>query len=229
LIWAPGFQIFTYILLEKPYYLMVFCLYPLINLILTHLKSPLIESIRFPILETYIENNENKSWRKSDREVHLGLGLSPILFVITLHWALGRFKLLSPEFTYKAYADDRSFYFKTTWLRTFKKISCQSWLRLIFTLWTQPNAILLYLNYLPLLQQSGIRLCTPPPKKKSGWIRILWIWVKPYRSLDLTLYISQSIRQQIVSTYYRGQEIPLDLKGSTRGRSYKTVTKRPST
>lgn len=57
----------------------------MINLILHHLKSPLIESSFFPNFETFVENMYNKSWRTSDRSVHMGLGISPLLFVITLN------------------------------------------------------------------------------------------------------------------------------------------------
>jgi hypothetical protein len=60
----------------------------LINLILTHLKSPLVESQFFPTFETYVENLKNIPWRKGNRSVHMGIGISPILFVITVNWVL---------------------------------------------------------------------------------------------------------------------------------------------
>jgi len=41
----------------------------------------------------------------------MGLGISPILFVITLNWALQRSNLTDSHFQHKWYADDGSFYF----------------------------------------------------------------------------------------------------------------------
>ena len=83
---------------------------PLKNLILHHLSSPLVESPSFPTWETYTENAMNQAWRKSSRSVHMGLGISPILFVITQHWILNRLNLKTSDLTYKWYADDGSFY-----------------------------------------------------------------------------------------------------------------------
>jgi len=82
-----------------------------INLIIHHLNSPLRSAPSFPTLETFIEHHENMDWRRGNRSVHMGLGISPILFVITANWALNQLKLKTIDIAYKTYADDWSFYF----------------------------------------------------------------------------------------------------------------------
>ena len=57
---------------------------PIINLLLQPLTSRVKRADYYPTLETYIEDCENERWRHSNRSVHMGLGISPILFVITL-------------------------------------------------------------------------------------------------------------------------------------------------
>lgn len=156
----------------------------LISLILTHLKSNQQESLTFPTLETYIEHEENLAWRKSDRSVPMGLSFSPILFVIALDWCLRELKLLSPDLTYKWYADDGSIYFRTKWLHRFYKMSNLSLWEIFQLLFRGENPIIHYLNSRSLLQEAGIQLCS----KKSGLVRFFSLWLKPYKSLGLTLY-----------------------------------------
>lgn len=194
----------------------------IINLILNYLSSPLVESKTFPTLETYIENQENQGWRHGPRSVHMGLGISPILFVITCRWAMNQIKLLTPqpgEFTYKSYADDFSFYFNTKWLYSFYRESGESLIDLLLSLYEGNNPILTYLNSHPLLCKVGIKFCLT----KSGLVRFWGIWLKPYKSLGLCLYTSQSYFEQILNKFL-DEPISLDLRASTRGRGSNPIT-----
>lgn len=193
----------------------------LIQLLLLHLKSPLKESTLFPTFESYVENKLNKSWRLGNRSVHMGLGISPILFVITVKWVMSQVSLLRRDyghFDFKGYADDFSFYFNLSWLYRFYQTSGYS----LYTLFTHylrgENSILTYLNQLPILKESGVKFCT----QKSGYVRIFWIWIKPYKSLGLSLYTTLSVYKQIVYTILK-KSVPLDLEGSTRGRGANPV------
>lgn len=84
----------------------------LINLIITHLQTYSTKAVSFPTLETYIENHENLVWKKSCRSVPMGIGISPILFVISLNWALNQIDLLKSNAQMKWYADDGSIFLK---------------------------------------------------------------------------------------------------------------------
>jgi hypothetical protein len=186
----------------------------LVNLLLHHLRSPLIESVKFPTFETFVENCENLNWRKSCRSVHMGLGISPLLFVITLNWyfkTLGLTQL--KNFNYKSYADDISFYFDLTWLLEFYKKSGETVTNLLLQLLKGLNPILTYLNHHPLSEETGVKYCL----KKSGMVRIFNIWTKPYKSLGLTLFTPLTQLQQVLY-HITSSDLPLDLKGSTRGR-----------
>jgi len=194
---------------------------PVRHLILQHLASPLTESSWFPTLETYIENSYNRNWRKSSRSVHMGLGISPILFVITQDWALRTQQLLLPGLTYKWYADDGSFYFTSSGLYNLVKSTYSYSTLLSWDLYS--NLFVNLLNPLPLLKSSGLKLC----KKKSKWVRLFGIWLTPYISLGLKIYSPAGIFQQLLLKLL-GQPIPLKLQGWTRGRGANPVTGRPS-
>ena len=199
----------------------------IINLIMNYLSSPLVESKTFPTLETYIENQENQGWRQGPRSVHMGLGISPILFVITCRWAMSQINLLTPqpgEFTFKSYADDFSFYFNLKWFYTFYRESGESLLDLLTSLSEGQNPILNYLNKNPLLQTAGIKFCP----QKSGLVRIWGFWLKPYKSLGLCLYTTQSLSEQILN-WILDEPITLDLRASTRGRGYNPCTRKRGT
>lgn len=196
----------------------------LINLILTHLKSPLQASSTYPTLETYIEHEENLPWRESDRSVPMGLGISPILYVITLNWVFRRVKLHSKNFTSKWYADDGSLYFNTSWLLNFPIWSKKGYLWIIKELYHRRNPILSYFNNHPLFLEAGLKF----DSKKSGWVRIWGIWIKGYKSLGLTLYTSLSLLSQL-TLLLQSKSIPLSLKGSTRGRGSNPSKGTPST
>jgi len=197
----------------------------LINLFLTHLNSTPHSASTFPTEETFIEHAENKSWKQSCRSVHMGLGISPILFVITLNWALIQEKVLSPNLTYKWYADDGSIYLNLKGLWEFflsRKLPDKR--NMIRSIFNNKNPVLETLDQSRLFKQVGLRICP----KKSGWVRILGLWIKPYKSLGLTLLTSLNLLDQIK---YRilNKPIPYKLKGSTRGRGANPVKNKPST
>lgn len=196
----------------------------LINLILTHLKSPLITAPTFPTFESFVEHHENLLWRKSDRSVHMGLGISPILYVITLHWGLQQLNLLNPYFTYKAYADDLTFFFQPRWIWNYFTRDWLTSLTFFASILTSQNPLLHSLNQEPLLQKIGLRFCLT----KSGWVRIQWIWIRSLKSLGLTLYCKDNLWTQITKLYYH-LPLTLHLKGSTRGRGMNPKTGKRST
>jgi hypothetical protein len=196
----------------------------LVNLWLTHLTSPLQSSSHFPNLLTFIEHHENLPWRKSSRSLPMGLGISPLLFVITLDWTYRSLRLDSLGFNSKWYADDFSFYFTTRWLRNF--LTTHYTLRTILPLLLSfQNPLIHYLNNHPLFKFSGIKICT----KKSGLVRLFGIWLKPYRSLGLSLETLQTPFHQLLSLLFTSDVVPLILKSNTRGRGPNPTTGHPGT
>lgn len=184
-----------------------------VNLILHHLLSPQRSSSSFPTLATFIEHHANLPWRESKRNVPMGLGISPILFVITLHWCLNQLHLQTPNFTYKFYADDGSLYFNLKGLvELYSKLQL-NFLDLLTTLYTKENPLLVKLNQHWLFTGAGLKVCL----QKSSLVRLSGIWLKPYRSLGLSLYTPLSKLQQIINLL-TNQEIPLEIQGYTRGR-----------
>lgn len=194
----------------------------LITLIMTHLSSPLTASSRFPTFETYVEHYYNQAWRQSTRSVHMGLGISPILFVITQAWVLKRLKLLSPDLTYKWYADDGSLYLTTRGLWTLLQThyTPSVWL----TLLRGQNPLVYLLNMSSILQSSGISLCL----KKSGWVKLFGIWLKPYISLGLRLYYPSSLLTQLWH-HLTSNPLTLKLSGWTRGRGVNPLKRKSGT
>jgi len=195
-----------------------------INLILTHLNSPVEESTWFPTFETYVENKLNKKWRQSQRSIHMGLGISPILMVITLDWVLKELKLLSPDFQYKWYADDGSFYFNLRGLYKLLKLQKVSWIWLLKELISGRNLLISLLNSTLIFKETGFQIC----RKKSKLIKFLGLWISPYKSLGLNLYTPTSLTQQILLLLKR-EPIPLELMGWTRGRGANPQKNKKST
>lgn len=193
----------------------------LINLFLTHLKAPTISSSNFPTLETFVEHYENSNWKRSCRSVHMGLGVSPILFVITLNWSLKQLNWFGRDFQYKWYADDGSFYFNWTWLINF--IIQHPW-HCLTSMIKQKNPVLQYLNSCDLFRKTGLRICP----QKSGFVKMFNLWLKPYKSLGLTLYTPLTYFQQVQYLLSR-KKVPLELKASTRGRGANPSKNQPST
>jgi hypothetical protein len=193
-----------------------------INLILQHLTSPLVSSSFFPTLETFVEDKENEEWRKSPRSVHMGLGISPLLFVIALNWGLKQIKWYCEDLQYKWYADDGSIYFNSKWFWKFlwdtgpRKL----WINLL----NGENPILSYLHNSTVFKELGLRICP----KKSGFVRILNVWVKPFKSLGLSLYTKETVWRQVVNLSM-GTSPVLELRGSTRGRGANPVTGKAGT
>lgn len=196
----------------------------IINLILTHLKSPLQASKTYPTLETYIEHESNLEWRRSDRSVPMGLGISPILYVISLDWVFRSIQLHSKSLTSKWYADDGSLYLQTAWLRHFPQWSGKGYYWILKELFSMRNPILSYFNNQPLFKTAGLRF----DSKKSGWVRIWGIWLKPYKSLGLSLYTPLTYLSQFYLLLTH-QPIPMHLQGSTRGRGANPSKGKPST
>ena len=182
----------------------------LINLILQHLKSPLKESIWFPTKSTYAENKYNRQWREGDRCLPMGLGISPILFVLTLDWVLEQSKLKSKDLTYKWYADDGSLYFNWKglyqYMRTHRSLP---WI--IQEILQKRNPLISIWNSDPLHKSIGISF----DPHKSSLVRLFGIWLKPYKSLGLSLN-SESILTQLLN--FMSPSPILSLQGNTRGR-----------
>jgi len=197
----------------------------LINLILLYLQSPLKESAHFPTYESYVENKYNRNWRTGSRSVHMGLGISPILFVITVHWVFRQLNLYKISgLSLKSYADDWSVYFTYEGLNSLIRSTGSTWLHVLLGLTQNQNVLLTIFNSHPLFKEAGLILCS----KKSGWVRIFHLWLKPYQSLGLKLTTSLPLWKQFLLTIIR-QEIPLDLSGSTRGRGPNPSKNQPGT
>jgi len=147
----------------------------LINLLMTHHKSTTTRSENFPTFETFLEDRENEPWRKSCRSVHMGLGTSPILFVIGLHWALKQYDLNNKQITQKWYADDGTFFMTMKGLqhllRNFFPITRQSY-KFKFETILKEDLIRKVLNEQDLFKRMGLRI----DQAKSGFVRQYRIW-----------------------------------------------------
>jgi len=164
----------------------------LINFILQILKSPLTPYTSFPSFESYVEDAGNKAWQKGNRSVHMGLSISPILFVIVMDWAFQRINLFSSgEIKILAYADDWSIFLTAKGL---------DYLNTICNLDSFSDDLELLFNSIPLFKEVGLKI----DSKKSGWIKHSGMWLKDYVSLGLKLNI------------FSGSG---SLQGWTRGRS----------
>lgn len=143
----------------------------------------------------------------------MGLGISPILFVITLNWALTQERIENKNLSYKWYADDGSFYFNLIGLIKLINQKAESKIWLLKELLLGRNVLVSLLNEIPLFRETGIKFCP----QKSSLVRIFGLWLKPYQSLGLSLYTNMSILNQLKSLIL-GKSIPLELMGWTRGR-----------
>jgi len=195
----------------------------LVNLFMQHLRSPLKSSHTFPTFETYVEHHENLPWRESYRSVHMGLGFSPLFFVITQNWALKQHPILS-KVAQKWYADDGSFYFNLPWIQLILKTCDTPPLRFLWETMKGQNPLISYLNSHPSLNSNGLRLCP----KKSGLVKLFGFWLKPYKSLGLCLFTNESLLSQLTKLIL-GLSITLNLKSNTRGRGENPKTGRKST
>lgn len=195
-----------------------------VNLIMTHLCSPLREALWFPTFETFAENHCNKSWRHGNRSVPMGIGISPILFVICVNWVVKRLKLTNTNFKFKWYADDITLLFSLRGLKTLLNQTQRNVFWILKEVICGRNLILSTLNSLPLFRAAGLRLCP----NKSRVIRFFRIWLHDLKSLGLKLYTEESILSQIW-TQSLGRSIPMQLQGNTRGRGINLLTGHPGT
>ena len=195
-----------------------------VNLILSHMCSPLREAQWFPTFETFAENSCNKSWRQGNRSVHMGLGISPILFVICVNWVVKQVKIANAHLKLKWYADDLTVLFSLRGLYILLKQHNKSPLWVLRELYHGRNIILSTLNELELFREAGLRLCP----NKSRMIRFNRIWIHGLKSLGLKLYTDESILKQIW-IILQGRIIPMQLRGSTRGRGANLLTGRQGT
>ena len=194
------------------------------HLILQHLRSPLHSSSTFPTFETYVEHMCNLPWRQSERSVHMGLGISPILYVLSVKTAFSSFLPSFPFLQMKWYADDNVTLINLVGLLRYV-LSHPWWsLSVLRSLAQNHFRLIPYLNSLTLFKQRGMKFC----EKKSGLTRFFHIWLKPYRSLGLTLYTSLSKWQQLLNLIL-GKPTLLSLRSSTRGRGENPHKKKPST
>jgi hypothetical protein len=83
----------------------------------------------------------------------------------------------------------------------------------LWSLITNQNIIYSLFNSFPLFQEAGLRLCV----KKSRWVRINKLWIRPYTSLGLKLTTPFSLMKQLLYLIQL-REIPLELSGHIRGR-----------
>lgn len=189
-----------------------------INLLIHHLRSPLKESSHFPTLITYIENKENKNWRQGYRSLHMGLGISPILFVILLIWTLKRIQLWNEDLKFKWYALDGCLSYNLRGLKHFLDIHDQPYLPSIIQLLQGKEPLIEVLNSMPLLKESGIKFCL----HKSKIVKYHGLWINPLNSLGLSLLPTENLISQFLNIYFE-LNIPWDLtlKGNTRGKGSK--------
>ena len=195
-----------------------------ITLLMNALTSEVKPAQTYPTLETFIEDHENERWRQSNRSVHMGLGISPILFVITLHWAIKQLGLPKAGMSYLGYADDFSLFFTTRWIKDFLKKQDLSWSDLISNYFEGINPFINYFNNHPIMRTAGFKIC----EKKSHWVRILGIWITSFNSLGLSLYTESNLFYQLFHLL-KGESIPIELKGNTRGRGANPIKGKPST
>ena len=196
----------------------------IIHLILHHITSPCEESSFYPTWSSYVEHRHNILWRASSRNLPMGIGISPILFVITLAHAFKTLNLKNDDLVYKAYADDLSIFFNIKGVVRFIKQHWQGWKWLIFQLFHLNNVLIELLNNSTTFKESGLKICP----RKSGLVRLCTIWLKPYVSLGLRLSTSLNFFDQLLNKIF-SNSIKLDLSGWTRGRGANPTKGKPST
>jgi Reverse transcriptase (RNA-dependent DNA polymerase) len=195
-----------------------------IHLLLTHLPSRSQESSTFPTLESFIENTTNTLWRNSTRNLPMGIGVCPLLFVICLKSALEEVNLRIPGIKYRFYCDDGSIFYTYRGLLTYIWNSNITFLTLIKHLLSRRSLLVELLNNHPTFKEAGLIICT----KKSRLVKSLGVWHYPYISLGLKLETLIPKWQQFFN-YLLRQPTPLELSGWTRGRGANPIKKKEST
>ena len=196
----------------------------LINLILHHFNTPPPPCPQFPTLSSYVENKYNEEWRKSNRSVPMGIGISPILFVITQNWVYKRAIPSVPGLTHKWYADDGSFYFTTGGLNHLLTSWGKTWWDFLDELLQFRNPLISLLNSHPLFRSAGLRICT----RKSRFVKLFGLWLRPYKSLGLEFRPSGNILSWIL-TWIANEPWTYELRASTHGRAPNPVKKKLGT
>ena len=187
----------------------------LIDLILTYLKSPSPYLAHFPTRTSYIEDIKNKVWKDGDRSFPMGIGISPILFVILQHWGLREIQLWNSQLNYQWYADDGLLTYNLKGLLYFAT-------RTGYPKWKVYTNLLLYreplipiLNNIPLLQEIGMKIC----EHKSKVVKHNQIWINPLSSLGLQVVEEKNILSQYLHRYLDYDlDLELKLRGNTRGK-----------
>ena len=200
---------------------------PILNIILQHIRSPLLSNTTFPTFKTYVEDRMNELWRTGNRSVPMGMGISPILFVIFLSSQLHHHRLWNKEFTYMFYADDGSLFFTRRGLQTYLHTHHLSFLDLLDSVLTSPNGLVTILNNDEDLRLSGIKFCL----EKSKLIKLEDLWLQPLSSLGLQLHQTHSAWKQFVEKFFDLElfDLTLQLKGNTRGRGSNPSTGKTGT
>jgi len=98
----------------------------------------------------------------------MGLGVSPILFMICVKSVVDKLKLLNPDLTFNSYADDWSIYFNIKGLLRLKQQENLSIFYILSHLLKNLNPFIEYYNSHPLLKSAGLIVC----KKKSSLVRL---------------------------------------------------------
>lgn len=195
-----------------------------IHLLLTHLQSSVESSNHYPTYSSYVEDKENVLWRQSTRNLPMGVGISPLLFVISMRHAFESLGLKSKDLLYRMYADDGSLFFNSRGVWNLLKLHWKGWLWLIHHLTNSRNLLIELLNESLPFQESGLKICN----QKSRLIRLFHIWLHPYVSLGLRLHTPLTYFSQLYYLLQR-KSIPLELSGWTRGRGSNPVKGKSST
>lgn len=195
-----------------------------IHLILNHLPSSSQASTTFPTLQSFIEHKSNPLWRNSTRNLPMGIGISPLLFVICLRSALEQVKLRIPGIKYRFYCDDGSIFYSYKGLIHFIQNCNLSLIQLIKCCISGHPLLVEILNKSQPFQEAGLIIC----QSKSRLVKNLGIWLHPYISLGLNLYTNLSKYSQLRNLLLK-KPIPLYLRGWTRGRGANPIKQKEST
>ena len=199
---------------------------PLIDLILTHLKSPSPHLATFPTITSYIEDRKNKTWRDGDRSLPMGIGISPILFVILQRWGLQSIKLWNNQLNYKWYADDGLLTYQWKGLEQFAHSQRYPLWRVYMNLLLYREPLIAILNRNPLLQEIGMKFC----EQKSKVVKHNQIWINPLSSLGLQVWEKNNFISQYLHRYLDYDlDLELKLRGNTRGKGNNPLTKKYGT
>ena len=145
----------------------------------------------------------------------MGIGISPILFVILQHWGLRQIKLWRPQINYKWYADDGLLTYQLPGLKSFAYEQGYPKWKLYLSLLLYREPLIPILNNISLLQEIGMKIC----EHKSKVVKHNKIWINPLSSLGLQLVEKNNSISQYLHWYLDYDlDLELKLKGNTRGK-----------